>query len=171
MEFPGRWDVFPMEEFAAAIARDPGESGLEVMVQARANGRLIDHFKISVNGSKIYNVDVPLSAIFSVADMPDWSLQWDVWPRDIILRRNMCSSTWADLLTGINSNEITVFDKKGPVPKDKIQDFFQQGKNKITLHAAYRWAASIGEDQKMMLGLYCLPASSSQLDGNPIYKG
>jgi hypothetical protein len=31
-----------------------------------------------------------------------------------------------DLFTGILSNEISVFDAKVPVPKEKIQDFFQQ---------------------------------------------
>ncbi len=51
MEFPGRWDVFPMEEYSTAIARSPGKAGMEVMAQARANGRLVDHFKVTVNGS------------------------------------------------------------------------------------------------------------------------
>ncbi len=36
-----------------------------------------------------------------------------------------------DLCTGILSNEISVFYDKGPVPKEKIQDFFQQGKEKL----------------------------------------
>ncbi len=49
MEFPGRWDVFPMEEYATAIARSPGKAGMEIMAQARANGRLVDHFKVTVN--------------------------------------------------------------------------------------------------------------------------
>ena len=171
MEFPGRWDVFSMEEFATATVRSPGEAGLEVMVRARANGRLIDHFKVTVNGSEILHVNVPISSIFCVADMPDWKLQWDIWPRDITFRRNMCSSTWADIKDGIDSNEIAVFDSKGAVPKDKIQGFFQQGKDKLVLSAAFRWEANIAEDQKMMLGLHCLPASLSQLDSNPIFKG
>jgi hypothetical protein len=38
MEFPGRWDVFAMEEFSTAIARSPGECGLEIMAQAKENG-------------------------------------------------------------------------------------------------------------------------------------
>jgi hypothetical protein len=36
MEFPGRWDIFPIEEYATAIARSPGKAGMEVMAQARA---------------------------------------------------------------------------------------------------------------------------------------
>ncbi len=157
MEFPGRWDVFPMEEYPTAIARCPGKASIEVMAQARANGRLIDHFKVTINGSEVLNVNFPLSAVFSVADMPDWRIQWDIWPRDIPIRRNMSSSNWADLYSGILSNEIFVFDDKGPVPKDKIEGFFQQGKGKLTLHAAFRWAVGISDDLRMMVGLYALP--------------
>lgn len=171
MEFPGRWDVFPMEEYSTAIARCPGKAGIEVMAQARANGRLIDHFKVTINGSEVLNVNFPLSAVFSVADMPDWRIQWDIWPRDIPIRRNMSSSNWADLYSGILSNEIFVFDDKGPVPKDKIEGFFQQGKGKLTLHAAFRWAVGISDDLRMMVGLYALPASLTTLEGNPVFKG
>jgi hypothetical protein len=171
MEFPGRWDVFPMEEYPTATARSPGKAGIEVMAQARANGRLVDHFKVTVNGSEVLTVNFPLSALFTVADLPDWRIQWDIWPRDVPIRRNMSSSGWMDLYSGILSNEVFVFDDKGPVPKDKIETFFQQGKGKMTLHAAYRWAVGISEDQKMMLGLYALPASLTHLEGNPIFKG
>jgi hypothetical protein len=171
MEFPGGWDVFSMEEYATAIARSPGKAGIEVMAKARANGRLINHIKVTINGSEVLNLNFPLSALFSVADLPDWKVQWDIWPRDIPIRRNMSSSNWADLYSGILSNEIFVFDDKGPVPKDKIEGFFQQGKGKLTLHTAFRWAVVISDDLRMMLGLYALPASLTTLEGNPIFKG
>ncbi len=83
----------------------------------------------------------------------------------------MSSSGWLDLYTGILSNEILIFDEKGPVLKDKIEGFFQQGKGKMTLHAAYRWAVVISDDQRMKLGIYSLPASITTLEGNPIFKG
>jgi hypothetical protein len=165
MEFPGHWDVFPMEEYATAIARSPGKAGMEVMAKARANGRLVDHFKVTVNGSEVLHVDFPISALFTVADLPNWRVQWDTWPRDIPIRRNMSSSGWLDLYTGVLSNEIFIFDEKGPVLKDKIEGFFHQGKGKMTLHAAYRWAVVISEDQRMMLCLYGLPASVTTLEG------
>jgi hypothetical protein len=171
MEFPGRWDMFPMEEYPTAIARSPGKAGMEIMAQARANGRLVDHFKVTVNGSEVLHIDFPISMLFTVTDLPNWRAQWDIWPRDVPIRRNMSSSGWLDLYTGILSNEILIFDEKGPVPKDKIEDFFQQGKGKMVLHAAYRWAVVISEDQRMMLGLYGLPASTTTLEGNPIFKG
>ena len=171
MEFPGRWDLFQMEEFTIAYPRNPGEAGLEVMVQARDNGRLIDHVCVTLHGSLMLKVSVPIGAIFIAADQPAWTLSWDLWPRDIIMRRNMASSAWVDVLTAIQANEIEVTDDKGPIPKEKIEAFFKQGKDKLVLHAAIRWAAGIGEDQRMILILQGLPASASQLEGNPIFKG
>jgi len=32
-----------------------------------------------------------------------------------------------------------------------IEAFFKQGKDKLVLHAAIRWAAGIGEDQREIL--------------------
>jgi len=171
MEFPGRWDIFLMEEFNTAFPRSPGELGMEVMVQARSNGRLIDHFRVTLNGSSMLKVEVPLNAIFCTADLPPWSLRWDIWPRDVTLRRNMCTSAWVDAYTAILANEIEVVDKKGEIPKEKVESFFKQGKDKLVLHAAFRWAVGISEDLKMALSLQCLPASVSQLEGNPIFKG
>jgi hypothetical protein len=72
----------------------------------------------------------------------------------------MGSSTCSDLYAGILSKEITVFDKNGPGPKEKVEDFFKQGKDKQVLH----------EDQRLMVGLHSLPASTSQLDGYHVFK-
>jgi hypothetical protein len=48
MEYPSRWDVFSMDEYATAMARSPGKAGTEIMIQAGANGRLIDHIQSDV---------------------------------------------------------------------------------------------------------------------------
>jgi hypothetical protein len=109
--------------------------------------------------------------VFNTENLPDWRAQWDIWPRDIPIRRNMSSSAWFDFYSGILFKEIFIFDSKGPVLKDKIEEFFQQGKRKMTQHAYFRSAVGISDDQKMMLSLCALPASLTHLDGNPIFKG
>jgi hypothetical protein len=134
-------------------------------------GRLNDHFKVTLNGSQLLNVSFSAADIFTVSKHPRLEAPVEpAWHRDILLRRNMGSSTWSDLYAGILCNKITVFDKNGPVPKEKVEDFFKQGKDKLVLHAAGRRAASIDEDQRSMVGLHSLPAPTSQLDGNPVFK-
>jgi len=70
-------------------------------VQAQDNGRLIDHARVTLHGSLMLKVNVPIGAIFTAADQPAWTLNWDLWPRDIIMRRNMASSAWVDVLTAM----------------------------------------------------------------------
>jgi hypothetical protein len=41
-----------MEEFASAAPRNPGELGVEVLAQIRPNGRILDHFRVTLGGSK-----------------------------------------------------------------------------------------------------------------------
>jgi hypothetical protein len=131
-------------------------------------GRLIDLFKVTLNGSEVLNVNFRFSSLFILRTCPTGGPNGtSAWPRDIPIRRNMSSSGWFDLYNGILSNEVFIFDEKGPVPKDKIEEFFRQGKGKMILHATYRRAVVISDDQKMILGVYAHPASLTHLDGNP----
>jgi hypothetical protein len=58
--------------------------------------------------------ELPIQLLVHTADLPNWRAQWDIWPRDIPIRRNMSSSGWFDLYNGILSNEVFIFDEKGP---------------------------------------------------------
>jgi hypothetical protein len=60
MEFPPKaWDVFPAEQFDTALPRDPGELGMELLVQMRDNGRIQDHFRIALSGTKLLKALLP----------------------------------------------------------------------------------------------------------------
>jgi hypothetical protein len=68
-----------------------------------------------LNGSEVLNVNFPFSSLFTAAELPNWRAQWNIWPCDISIRRNMSSSGWFDLYNRILSNEVFIFDEKGPV--------------------------------------------------------
>jgi hypothetical protein len=51
MEFPSDWAVTQTDEFDAAAARSHGKAVM--MIQARPNGRLLDHFRVATGGSEI----------------------------------------------------------------------------------------------------------------------
>jgi hypothetical protein len=73
MEFPPKaWDVFPAEQFDTASPRDPGKLGMELLVQMRDNGRIQDHFRIALGGTKLLKALLPMRDIFVVPeDFPD----------------------------------------------------------------------------------------------------
>jgi hypothetical protein len=56
MNFPPEEEVFGAEQFETAAPREAGELGLELMAQVRPNGRILDHFRVTLGGSKIIDV-------------------------------------------------------------------------------------------------------------------
>ncbi len=62
MDFPPPWDFFPAEEFELAAPRDPGYLGAELMAQCRDNGRINDHFRIALAGTKLVETYISLKA-------------------------------------------------------------------------------------------------------------
>jgi hypothetical protein len=73
MEFPPKaWDVFPAEQIVTAAPRDPGELGMELLVQMRDNGRIQDHFRIAIGGTRLLKALLSMLKIFIVPeDFPD----------------------------------------------------------------------------------------------------
>jgi hypothetical protein len=50
MEFPSDRAVFHTDMFGTAAPRSHGETIMELMMQARPNGRLLDHFRVATGG-------------------------------------------------------------------------------------------------------------------------
>jgi hypothetical protein len=55
MEFTPPWIVYETQAFETSVPADPGEVGVEVMVQAPSSGRLIDSGRHSGASSRILN--------------------------------------------------------------------------------------------------------------------
>ena len=69
MEFPAEWAVFQADEFDTAAPRSHGKAVMELMIQARPNGRLLDHFRIATGGSEILEARFQLTDIISNAEL------------------------------------------------------------------------------------------------------
>ena len=172
MEFPPDWDVFPEEDFDMADPRNPGEAGVELMAQVRANGRILDHFRLALGGSELLSATVPLEDILQAKELPRWTLTVTSWPRDIKIRRNMASSTWVDVRDLVSSNDARLEDEdKKTVEGKAFLDLLDEMVDKATNSAAIRWAVGAGEDNKMALTLQALPCPAHSFAGKPLFKG
>ena len=89
MEFP--------PDFTTGGPRSAGDCGMELLAQVRPNGRILDHFRITLGGSKILNISVPLASLLIGAPDSGLSIKLATWPRDIEIKRNMTTSNWADI--------------------------------------------------------------------------
>jgi hypothetical protein len=173
MEFPPKeWDVFPAEQFDTAVPRDPGELGMELLVQIRDTGRAQDHFRVALGGSKLLTAYLPMRDIFRVSeDFPEWYIEYSKWPADIILARNRTTSVWVDMKALIKSQDVVIRDALKTVIK--YEDVLEMLSNEvhITSKCSARWAAGIGDQDKMVLSVQVLPDSAAILNNRPITKG
>ena len=109
MDFPpAEWQVFPMGEFDLAVPRDPGELGVELMAQARPNGRIQDHFRLVLGGSKLLEKKLPVSSLINREVPAPWKLALGVWPRDVMFRQNMATTAWLDVRDMVAAGEARV---------------------------------------------------------------
>ena len=176
MEFPPPdWPCLNNEDFELAVTRNPGVLGVEVMAQARVNGRIIDHFRVALGGSEILRVRFSTRDIFLVEGTPDVQLMHEIWPRDINIRRNMSTSEWIDVTTLLSSNDISVFpaeaaDAEIPEGNEALLEAMD-GQTKALVSASIRWAVCAGIDGKMELVLQSFPATAAILSGKPAFRG
>ena len=176
MEFPPTdWEVFPADDFELAVPRDPGALGMEIMAQARGNGRIQDHVRMALGGSSLVNKLIPISTVISKATLPAWKIKISTWPRDINIRRNMATSAWMDLRALVASGEVGVEDhEEQEVPNEAFVDMLDQGSSTGTREkaaSALRWAVTVGEDHLLRLDLQSLPVSASSTSSRPLLKG
>jgi len=168
MDFPPNWDIFPMADFTTAGPRSAGVCGMEMMAQVRPNGRILDHYRISLGGSRILDIRVPLNKLNICGADSTLRLRYQEWPRDVEVRRNMVSSTWRDVYDLLASKKADVVNpEEEPVPMDQfLREMKEAGRA-----AALRFAVIIGEDQRVQLQLQGLPASAASLMGKPAFRG
>ena len=176
MEYPPTdWPCLNNEDFELAVTRTPGVLGVEVMTQARVNGRIIDHFRVALGGSEILRVRFSTRDIFLVENTPAVQLKHEIWPRDINIRRNMSTSEWLDVTTLLSSNDICV-SPDGPadveIPEgNEALLAAMDGQPKALVSASIRWAVCAGIDGRMELVLQSFPATAAILSGKPAFRG
>ena len=167
MEFPPDWEFLPAGEFGTAEARTTGDYGAEILAQIRPSGRVVDHYRVTLGGSKILKVNKALSAMLLLPKAATWSLQYEVFLKDVPIRRNMTTGAWMDVSKLIEEREALVMDKEELVPYETVVQVLQDADTK----AAIRFAVVIREDKKLQLDLQCLPVSAAFLSGKPAFRG
>ena len=173
MEFPAdkdSWNVFPIDEFDKAEARDPGNLGMEVMAQMRKNGRILDHFRVALGGRNILNLETNLSKVFKENSVNTYRLRFQYWAKDIFIRRNTTTSAWRGVHEMLGERDAVLLREDGSsLPRDEaldvIRDLDSKGKA-----ASICWAVAVGDEGEMRLNLVTLPASEDTFNNKPLLK-
>jgi hypothetical protein len=172
MEFPMQWRALPLEDFDSAVARTQGAAGMELMVQMRPNGRLLDHVRVATGGNEILEAEVRLSDLIPSPNLNNWKARIQFWARDTAIRRNMTTSVWKDVYAMVHSHEIQVVETDGcPVDIEEVVRELDGLPAAAGHSAVIRHAVVIGEDQRMALELQSLPVSLATVNGKPSFRG
>ena len=173
MEFPpDNYFIFPAEHFKNAVPRINRDYTVEILAQVRPNGRVMDHWWAVLGGSKALEAEVNLPDVVpAAAGLPKWRLTYQQWPRDVIIRRNMTTSGWLDLLTLLTANEVGVMSETGEnVVNATVVEALSNLPDKATNSASCRWGIFVGEAGKLELQLQCVPCPANLLAGKPIFR-
>jgi hypothetical protein len=172
MEFPTEWAVFQADEFETAAPRCHGKAVMELMIQARPNGRLLDHFCIATGGSEILEAKFQLTDVISNPELEGVTAFFQFWGRDANLRRNMTTSAWLDVYNMIKSNELKLETASGELIKaEKILNILDMMTGARWKSAVIRTCAAAGLDGKMELELQALPLPLALVNGKPSFLG
>ena len=172
MEFPPETlEVLPLGEFETAGTRQPGIASMELQVQARSDGRCVDHFKVALGGSGLLQASMPLNRMFNAPTLRDYKLQYQFWAKDVRIRRNMCTSAWADTYAKIAEREMTVMREEEEIDNAEVLRLLDSLEDPASRAGAYRFGVVAGPDQKMYLELVALPSSAANIASKPTLVG
>ena len=173
MEFPpDNYDVFEAEQFDTARARTAGDAVMEVMMQMRPSGRCVDHFRIGLDG-RILETKVKATNVFRAPVLSKYVLNYQMYPRDLSIRRNMTTTAWVDSYKEIAANNFLVFKEDGgeAVALEEIRAALEAIKDPNLKSGSTRYAVVAGPDHKMWLQHQALPGTAEALTAKPTFVG
>jgi hypothetical protein len=172
MEFPPAWIILPAEQFETAAAPDMAAYTMQLMAQLRSTGRILDGFQVRLGGTRILNAEVDMAALIPAATFKSWKLNFQFWPHDVAIRRNMVSSAWVDVASMVSANDAEVLDDQGQgVSNRSFLSRLADAADHEPDAASLCWAVTIGGDLMPKLQLQGLPAAAALLSGKHQFKG
>ena len=175
MEFPPSWRIDPLTEYEVALPEVTASTAaytMELMAQLRPSGRILDGFRVALDGALPLQREVDMATIIPSATFRGYRLQLQYWTRDINIRRNTLTTAWQDVPELVAANDTVVLDATGAgVSPGEFQRLLQASDEEDPDSAAIRWAIIVGEDGNPRLQLQSLPCDAATLAGKPFFKG
>ena len=169
MDFPVQsLDSLPAADFGTAVSSLTGSLNVELLAQLRDNGRILNHWRLTIGGSSVQQLLVPMTEMFQLPSLSAWRFRMQFWARDVLIRRNMTTSTWVLVSTILSAREAQVTDDTDQlVPTEAVLAEIQKAK----VDSAIRWVVVIGEDEHHRLHKQLLSTSAESLSGKPVLRG
>ena len=171
MEFPPTWVVQEADDFHTASPAVQGEYTVELFAQLRSTGRILDGFRLALDGSKPLEINVDMAKIIPVGPFQGWQYAQQFWPRDIVIRQNLTTSAWVSITDTIAGNHGDIVDSTGAgVSSSNFLRTIQKLPADGPTNASTRWAIVIGTDGYLKLQWQGLPLVASALNSRTTFR-
>jgi len=173
MDFPSRdWIYLDLDDFDTAPSDIRGLYTFELFAQLRPTGRILDHFRAVIGGTGQLDINASLESMIPASQFKGWRYKTQKQPADILLRRNMLSTVWADVTSSLLYNDASVYNATGEVvANDDFMEILENLPDAGPETAATRYCVVIGADRRPCLQFQSLPASAVTLSGKTAFKG
>jgi hypothetical protein len=138
------WSVLPLENYSLARLEEPGKLGVELLMHARANGRILDRFRLVVGSSKIKDVATTTNLLFGSEILPATAVNFQLRRVEIGLRQNSTTSEWIDVVGQIRYSDILVGDND-----EELLSLLDTIDDASGTYTSVRWAVAITEQQTL----------------------
>lgn len=119
--------------------------------------RVMDHLRLVLSGTAPIDVVFNIRELFTLRSPPDWRCSYNIWPRDIGIRRNMATSDWADIRDLVAQHDANLVEQDGAeVDVAAFQGLFAGTSSSAGTSASIRWAVTAGLDEKLLLSSRCI---------------
>ena len=156
----------PMADFHIAQSQLAGPRTVELLARIRPSGRILDASRVVLGGSEIIQVDFHLTQIIPNPRFNNWRIRYQIWPRDINLRRNQTTSSWSDVEALVAGRDVEILDAQGAIipPAEFLELLASMDPPNV---GSSRWAVTIADNDGLQLQLQGLPASAPHLSSKP----
>ncbi len=134
---------------------------MELLAQLRPSGRILDHFRITLDGSAAISQELDLGQLIPSSTFKGHKLAFQFWPQDFQIRRNMMTSMWMDVPALVAPTKCRSWTP--------LELAYQPAADPES--CSLRWAVIVGKDGGMHLQLQSLPCDAVSLSGKPATNG
>jgi hypothetical protein len=104
-----------MDDFATATPQTRGEFNVELYAQLRNTGRILDNFRLGLDGTIPLEVSVDLASVIPAVGFDGWRLTQQFWARDVVIRKNMVTSAWVSVTDSVACQDCDLTDADAKV--------------------------------------------------------
>jgi hypothetical protein len=96
---PKEWEIYPSEQIATHVLEEADQALQgEFLLTIERSGDVGGQYRFVLGGTSKLDVVLPASAVLQCGGASKFKLNWQLWPKNILLRPNSMTTVWMDIM-------------------------------------------------------------------------